>query len=132
MRQKHNNLNRRSVNLNGISIPLFSLKSMDEEGYYRFCFAEFAAAEAVHDQREAACVILGLNEDNATKAEIATAYRKLARENHPDKAPANSERFRKINEAYEFLVETHIPENAQSALPRADARWSPDRDAMTS
>ena len=39
---------------------------------------------------------------NATAEEIKKAYRKLARENHPD-AGGNEEKFKDINEAYEVL-----------------------------
>ena len=48
---------------------------------------------------------LGVNE-NATSSEIKKAYRKLAKENHPDKNPNNpqsSEKFKQISEAYEEL-----------------------------
>tara|TARA_B100001250_G_C19787344_1_gene784807 strand:- start:800 stop:1648 length:849 start_codon:yes stop_codon:yes gene_type:complete len=48
---------------------------------------------------------LGVNE-NATQDQIKKAYRKLAKENHPDKNPDNpnsSEQFKKISEAYEQL-----------------------------
>lgn len=43
---------------------------------------------------------------NATEDEIKKAYRKLAKENHPDLNPGNKEseqRFKEINEAYEIL-----------------------------
>ena len=39
---------------------------------------------------------------NATAEEIKKAYRKLARENHPD-AGGDEEKFKEINEAYEVL-----------------------------
>lgn len=45
--------------------------------------------------------ILGINK-NASPDEIKTAYRKLAREHHPDKG-GNKETFQKIQEAYEHL-----------------------------
>lgn len=48
---------------------------------------------------------LGLN-PKATNTEIKKAYRKLAKENHPDKNPYNTAAAKKmlaINEAYEIL-----------------------------
>lgn len=48
--------------------------------------------------------ILGVNK-NASEAEIKTAYRKLARQHHPDvdKSAGSSERFKEISEAYQVL-----------------------------
>lgn len=49
--------------------------------------------------------ILGVSR-NATDKEIKAAYRRLAKEWHPDKNPGNKEaeaRFKEINEAYEVL-----------------------------
>ena len=49
--------------------------------------------------------ILGVSK-NATEKEIKKAYRKLARENHPDTNPNDpkaEEKFKEINEAYEVL-----------------------------
>lgn len=45
--------------------------------------------------------ILGVN-DNATQEEIKKAYRKLAKENHPDKG-GDETKFKKIAEAYDTL-----------------------------
>jgi len=46
--------------------------------------------------------ILGVSR-NATQKEIKSAYRKLAREHHPDVNNGNEEKFKDINEAYEAL-----------------------------
>lgn len=51
--------------------------------------------------------ILGLNE-NASQAQIKTAYRKLSQKFHPDKNqgdPYFTEMFKNVNEAYEHLKE---------------------------
>ncbi len=51
--------------------------------------------------------ILGIPQ-NATPEQIRTAYRHMARINHPDinTAPDAGERFKEINEAYEILADT--------------------------
>lgn len=49
--------------------------------------------------------VLGVS-DSATKAEITKAYRKLARESHPDQHPGDTaaeERFKEISAAYDVL-----------------------------
>ncbi len=48
---------------------------------------------------------LGLSE-TATEAEISKAYRKLAKENHPDSHPGREERFKEISAAYAVLSDT--------------------------
>jgi DnaJ-class molecular chaperone len=42
---------------------------------------------------------------NATEAEIKTAYRRLARQHHPDvdKSEGSAEKFKEISEAYQIL-----------------------------
>ena len=74
--------------------------------------------------------ILGLTSD-ATLAEVKKAYRKLARQHHPDRNNADPraiDRFRRITEAYEYLS-AHLKDNAHgnghsrpgpTAPPRAD------------
>ena len=74
--------------------------------------------------------ILGLTSD-ATLADVKNAYRKLARQHHPDRNNANPgaiDRFRRITEAYEYLS-AHLKDNASgnghsrpgpTAPPRAD------------
>ncbi len=46
--------------------------------------------------------ILGVSK-TATDKEIRSAYRKLAREHHPDVNAGNADKFKEINEAYEAL-----------------------------
>jgi hypothetical protein len=75
--------------------------------------------------------ILGLTSD-ATLADVKKAYRKLARQHHPDRNnadPGAIDRFRRITEAYEYLS-AHLKDNARgnghsgpgpTASPRAAA-----------
>ena len=75
--------------------------------------------------------ILGLTPD-ATLADVKKAYRKLARQHHPDRNnadPGAIDRFRRITEAYEYLS-AHLKDNGHgnghtrpgpTAHPRADA-----------
>ena len=58
---------------------------------------------------EESCDLLGLDY-GADKYEIKLAYRKKAKEYHPDinKAPNATEMFQKINDAYEFLNDDNI------------------------
>ena len=74
--------------------------------------------------------VLGLTSD-ATLADVKKAYRKLARQHHPDRNnadPGAIDRFRRITEAYEYLS-AHLKDNAHgnghsrpgpTAPPRAD------------
>ena len=75
--------------------------------------------------------ILGLTSD-ATLADVKKAYRKLARQLHPDRNnadPGAIDRFRRITEAYEYLsahLKDHAHGNGHSrpgptVPPRADA-----------
>ena len=45
---------------------------------------------------------LGVNK-NSTEGEIKKAYRKLAKEYHPDKSSGNEEKFKEVADAYETL-----------------------------
>jgi len=74
--------------------------------------------------------ILGLTSD-ATLADVKKAYRKLARQHHPDRNnadPGAVDRFRRITKAYEYLS-AHLKDNVRgnghsrpgpTAPPRAD------------
>ena len=73
---------------------------------------------------------LGLTSD-ATLADVKKAYRKLARQHHPDRNhadPGTVDRFRRITEAYEYLS-AHLTDNGHgnghsrpgpAAPPQAD------------
>ena len=56
--------------------------------------------------------ILGVNK-NASADEIKSAYRKLAKQYHPDinKAPEAQAKFKEINEAYEVLGDPNKKSN---------------------
>ena len=82
----------------------------------------------IHDKVKEACNVLNLPEDecfnmimnnNANKTiiqeKVKKAYYKNALKYHPDKKPhGDAERFKKINEAYEFL-ETTINESTNKS-----------------
>lgn len=53
--------------------------------------------------------VLGLTKD-ASQDEVKKAYRKLAREHHPDKG-GDPEKFKKVQEAYEVLSDPEKREN---------------------
>ncbi|MGI8983209.1 MAG: DnaJ domain-containing protein, partial [Acidimicrobiales bacterium] len=48
--------------------------------------------------------VLGVPQ-SATDTEIRRAYRKLAKENHPDAHPGKEDRFKEISAAYDVLSE---------------------------
>lgn len=62
----------------------------------------------------------------ATQNEIRTAYRKLARTNHPDinKDPAAEDRFKEVAEAYEVLRD----EDKRAQYDRLGANWRAGQD----
>ena len=54
--------------------------------------------------------------------EIRTAYRRLARENHPDKG-GDTARMAEINAAYEAIRDGRIPEPDPGPMPATPAGW---------
>jgi len=54
--------------------------------------------------------ILGLNEDSATEQDTLRAWRRLARDNHPDKMPPppNDTRMKELNEAKDACLEAIV------------------------
>jgi molecular chaperone DnaJ len=44
--------------------------------------------------------------ETATPDDIKTAYRRLAKEHHPDKSPETNDKFRELKEAYDILKES--------------------------
>lgn len=62
--------------------------------------------------------ILGVNK-NSTLEEIKNSYRKLAKENHPDKG-GNKENFQKIQEAYETLSDPNKKRQYDNPNPIPD------------
>lgn len=62
--------------------------------------------------RQQAIHVLGI-EDDATPAQVKTAYRKLVLEHHPDKNSGDDTMFRRVTEAYHTLTQEDAPEGAE-------------------
>ncbi len=60
--------------------------------------------------------VLGINK-NATKDDIKTAYRRLAKKYHPDnKETGNEAKFKEVQEAYDILFDDqNVPPTTNSA-----------------
>ncbi|ESL07830.1 DNA-J protein [Trypanosoma rangeli SC58] len=65
--------------------------------------------------------VLGLGH-SATKAEIKTRYRELARLHHPDAPAGNSEKMEQVNKAYNLLIKEGAYERMRLKTPGAKAR----------
>lgn len=78
-------------------------------GYQGGAYGPGATGSGFKEKYEAACAELGVNPPS-DKYEIKTAYRRMAKKYHPDinKDPGATERFQKINDAYEFLSDEAI------------------------
>jgi hypothetical protein len=59
----------------------------------------------------------------AREEEVSAAYRELAKRHHPDRAPADGDRMREINGAYDEIVRTGFP----SARPEGVRTATPTR-----
>ena len=73
---------------------------------------------------------------DASQDEVKKAYRKLARDNHPDANPDDPEaerRFKEVGEAYAFLLELRIEEGPLGPERAAEAlrAWWAARDTAT-
>ena len=65
--------------------------------------------------------ILGITSD-ATAAEIRSAYRRLAKEFHPDHYSGNSETFREIQEAYSVLGDSHSRDEYERKISKVASK----------
>jgi hypothetical protein len=79
-------------------------------------------------RRTAALAVLGLP-DSATEAQIAGAYRRLARATHPDATgrtdPAAAREFVTVHAAYRLLAERPAPGSAQPSRPPGEPGKEP-------
>ena len=69
--------------------------------------------------------VLGVERD-ATKEQIRSAYRQLARQVHPDQPGGNAARFRDVREAYETLID----DARRAAYETARAAWLTERNLI--
>lgn len=75
--------------------------------------------------RLAALATLGVDAD-ATGPEITRAYRRLARELHPDRCPSPdaAERFTRLREAYQRALDTTAAPPPSRGEPGMGASWT--------
>ena len=87
--------------------PVFkSLAECDVPADVVVDFSSYKAADALLDACKEKKLPLVLCTTGLTEDQLKKAYRKLAKENHPDLHPGDKEceaRFKEINEAYEVL-----------------------------
>lgn len=55
----------------------------------------------------------------ATDQEVGAAYRRLAKRHHPDRAPADGDRMREINAAYDAIVRSDFGPEPVALTPTA-------------
>lgn len=65
----------------------------------------------------------------APEEEVTAAYRELAKRHHPDRAPADGDRMREINAAYDDLVRAGFPSEPVEAARTATATRTRPREA---
>ncbi|RNF14042.1 putative DNA-J protein [Trypanosoma conorhini] len=75
--------------------------------------------------------VLGLGR-GATKAEIKTRYRELARLHHPDAPAGNSEKMEQVNKAYNLLIKEGAYERMRMRTAGAKARTEVRRPSPVS
>ncbi len=59
----------------------------------------------------------------ASEKEITRAYRKLAKENHPDTNPGTEERFKEISAAYDVIGDAEKRKEYDEVRARGAGRW---------
>lgn len=89
-----------------------------------YSFSTIEVAKAAASDIAWACSLLGLGE-TATADEIRAAYRRAARQHHPDLAPNDPEaakRFDEINEAHELVEDYYSAQRQRAATNESEFR----------